>query len=80
MLARMRPRIEAASPAPRVHVARDADTLGDRAHVHVAIVDVPGHGPIVDALAGGSGHAPLKRQQVHMIKLTETREISPAPG
>jgi hypothetical protein len=27
-------------------------------------VDVPGHGPIVDALAGESGHAPLKRDRL----------------
>ena len=55
----MTARIEATRPAPRVFPRRDADTLGDRAGAHVAIVDVPAFVLGVEiAAAGERGHGP----------------------
>jgi len=61
LLARLAARIEAAMPLPRLRSARDAGSFGNQANTDTGIVDVPGHWPIVDALAGEGGHAPLKR-------------------
>jgi hypothetical protein len=61
MLARAT-RIEPTMPFPRLRGIRDAGSLNDRADADAGVVDVPGNRPIVDALAGKSGHAPLKRR------------------
>jgi hypothetical protein len=58
-LARMAAWVEAASPAPWIFLERNADPLGDRAGVDIAIVDVPAFvlGFEVSA-AGEGGHGP----------------------
>jgi hypothetical protein len=61
LLSRLTARVEAAMPLPRLGGVRDARSLDDGSYAHAGIVDVPGHRVIVDAFAGESGHAPLKR-------------------
>ncbi len=60
-LCRMAAGIEAASPAPRVFVMRNAGADRDRAHAHVTKVDVPTFvGSIGRAAAGEGKHAPIE--------------------
>jgi hypothetical protein len=55
-------RIEPAGPAPKGLIARDTDTLGNRADAHVAIEYLPAFlAGISRSAAGELGHAPLKR-------------------
>jgi hypothetical protein len=57
--ARLTARIEAARPAPRVFVMRDAGADRDRAGLHVAVIDVPALlAGVSRSAAGKSGHAP----------------------
>jgi hypothetical protein len=63
IVARIAARIEAAAPLPLIRRRRGAGPLDDDADADAGIVDMPGHGPIVDALAGEGGHGPLKRGQ-----------------
>jgi hypothetical protein len=57
----MRARVEATRPAPRILVMRNAGAERDRAHVHVAIIDVPAVLAFGIAAAGEGGHTLLKR-------------------
>ena len=60
MLSRMAARVEAARPAPRIFADGNADPLGDRAGLDVAIIDVPAFvGGFEISAAGEGGHAPL---------------------
>jgi hypothetical protein len=62
MFARMRTRIEAATPFPGVSVKRVADASCDGADAHVTIIDVPAFlAGVSRSAAGEFGHAPLKR-------------------
>jgi hypothetical protein len=45
-------------PFPWLRGICDARSLDDHAYADAAMVDVPGHGPIVDAFAGEGGHDP----------------------
>jgi hypothetical protein len=59
MLPWMQARVEAARPMPWINVDRNAGALADLAHVHVAVIDVPGNlVRIVGAAAGETGHPP----------------------
>ena len=53
--------IEAAAPLPLIGVVRVAGTFGERAHVYVAIVDVPAFLAFRIAAAGEFGHQALNR-------------------
>jgi hypothetical protein len=60
---RMTAGIETARPAPRIFVMRNSDALGDRAGLHVTIVDVPAFlAGFQIAAAGEFGHAPMFTQ------------------
>jgi hypothetical protein len=48
-------------PLPRLRRVRDARSLDDHTDADIAIMDVPGQGPIIGAFASEGGHAPLKR-------------------
>ena len=62
MFPRMRARIEAAAPFPRIGVVRIPDAFGNGADVHVTIVDVPAFLTGIDRSAAGEfGHSALKR-------------------
>ena len=54
-------RVKPAAPLPRLSGVRDARSLDNHPNPDAGIVDVPGRRPVVDALAGEGGHAPLKR-------------------
>jgi len=56
-------RIEAEVKFKRLRGVRDARPFHDHANSHAGKVDVPGFGPIVDALAGKGGHTLLKRRR-----------------
>ena len=63
MLARIRARIEAAAPAPRGLVVRDAGPDGDEADMDVAVIDQPAlFASVVVAAAGECGHPAIKAQ------------------
>jgi hypothetical protein len=63
MFARMRGRIEAAIPAPRILVVRDADTDCNRTDLHIAVIDVRAcFGSVSRSAAGEGGHAPLSKR------------------
>jgi hypothetical protein len=80
--------IEAARPAPRIFMGRNAGPDRDRADAHVTILDVPAFfGGLERAAAGELGHALSKRHRTagtiplplgpgaayaHDLKLTET--------
>src|SRR5712664_907758 len=65
MFARMRTRIEAATPFPWVGVVRIADAPRDRPDADIAVVDVPAFlAGIGRPAAGEGGHAALKRGRV----------------
>jgi hypothetical protein len=53
--------VEPAAPLPLIGRRRGARSLDDHPDAAAGKVDVPGHRPIVDALASEGGHAPLKR-------------------
>jgi hypothetical protein len=61
MFARVRSRIEAAAPLPRIGVVRIAAADRDRADTDIAVVDVPAIWPFGISPAGESGHAALER-------------------
>jgi hypothetical protein len=54
-------RVETAMPFPLIRPRRGARPLDNHPDPNAGIVDVPGHRPVVDALAGEFVHAPLKR-------------------
>ena len=68
LLARIAAGIEAAMPLPLIRPRRRAGSLDDHANADAGIVDMPGHGPIVDALAGELGHAPIEAQPARLAK------------
>ena len=55
IITRIAARIEAAMPFPLIGRRRGARSLDDHPDADASIVHVPGHGPIVDALAGEAG-------------------------
>ncbi len=55
MFGRMRARIEAAVPAPRVLVVRNANADRNRTDVHVAEINVPAFMAVVCGSAAGEG-------------------------
>jgi hypothetical protein len=55
LLTRIAARIKPAVLLPRLSSVCDARSLDDHADANAGIVDVPRHGPIVDALAGEGG-------------------------
>jgi|SRR5216684_3522281 len=65
MFARMRTRIEAATPFPWVGVKRVADAPRDRPDADIAVVDMPAIWPFGISAAGERGHAALKRDRVN---------------
>jgi hypothetical protein len=65
--ARIAARVKAAAPLPLIRRRRLSRSLDDHADADAGIVDVPGHGPVINALAGEGGHAPLKRGPIGAI-------------
>jgi hypothetical protein len=61
IVSRIAARIKSAAPLPLIGRGRGARSLGDHTDPDAGIMDVPGHGPIVDALAGEFEHGLLKR-------------------
>jgi len=61
IVARIAARVKPTAPLPLMGRRRGARSLDDHSDADAGIMDVPGHRPIVDALAGELGHAPLKR-------------------
>jgi hypothetical protein len=60
IVARIAAGIEAAAPLPLIRRWRSSRSLDDHPDANAGIVDVPGFGPIVDALAGEGGHVAIK--------------------
>ena len=58
MFARMRSRIEAAAPFPRIGVVRIAGALGNRADMNIAVVNVRALSVVFGSVAGEFGHGP----------------------
>src|SRR5450631_3172562 len=56
IVARIAAGVEAADPLPLIGRGRGTRAFDDHANAHAGIVDVPGHGPIVNALLGQGGH------------------------
>ena len=61
MFPRMRARIEAAAPFPRIGVVRIPDAFGNRPDMNIAVVDVPALLAMCGSATGEGGHAVLKR-------------------
>jgi hypothetical protein len=62
LLARVRSRIETASPLPRIFIMGIAGADRDRAGVDIAVIDVPAFlGGVSRSATGEIGHGPLKR-------------------
>jgi hypothetical protein len=61
MFPRMRARIEAAVPFPRIGVVRIAGALGNGPDMNIAVVSVPALSVVFGSAASEFGHAALKR-------------------
>jgi hypothetical protein len=62
MFPRVRARIEAAAPFPRIGVVRIADALGYSPDMNIAVMNVPAFLSVVCGSAAGKlGHVALKR-------------------
>jgi hypothetical protein len=57
VLAMRAARITSSVPLPRLRGIRDARSLNGYSDANAGIVDVPGHGSIIEAFAGEGGHA-----------------------
>ena len=55
------PRGEAAIPFPTIGMCRVSRPLNDHPNLDAGIVDMPGLGSVVDALAGEIGHGQIDR-------------------
>ena len=72
-------RVESAHPLPLIGRWRRARSLDDHADAYAGVVDMPGHGPVIDALAGELRHARLKRQTGSTWKPLRVVAVGPGP-
>jgi hypothetical protein len=76
MLARMRARIEAAAPFPRIGVVRIADAFGNRPDMNIAVVNVPALSVMFGSAAGEFGHGQNdETQNRHPIVVRLCRDL-----